>query len=268
MGEQSQPPSMASKYYRVSDWRAGAASFGHAAGVVIAAFLLGILLQYVAAFALAAAGVVSIEALADPEISIPPGVNAVVAAVQFVGFGVAVYAYLRWRDVTLFEVDLPDLRDVAWTIGGFVALVLASLAVSLVIQALGVETATNQVIELGQENPVLFLYMIPVTILFVAPAEEALFRGVVQGLFRRTYGVVPAVLVASALFGVAHWLALTGGGRLTYIAVAAVLGIVLGTVYELSENLLVPIAIHGAWNAFLFGSQYLVASGAIDASGM
>jgi membrane protease YdiL (CAAX protease family) len=255
---------MASDYYRTTDWRTGAASFGHSLGVVVAAFLLGYLLQYVAAFALVAAGVVSLEALAKPDLPLPAPVNATVAAVQFVGFGAAVYAYLRWRDVDLFDVDVPDLTDLGWAVGGFVVLFLASLVVSLVIQALGAETATNQVVELGRENPVLFLYLIPVTILFVAPAEEALFRGVVQGLFRRAYGVVPAVVLASALFGIAHWLALTGGGRLTYIAVAAVLGVVLGTVYELSENLLVPVAIHGAWNAFLFGSQYLVASGVVQ----
>jgi membrane protease YdiL (CAAX protease family) len=75
------------------------------------------------------------------------------------------------------------------------------------------------------------------------------------------------VVLASALFGVAHWLALTGGGsRLTYVAIAAVLGLVLGVAYEFSENLAVPIVIHGLWNAFLFGSQYAAASGAVTAT--
>jgi membrane protease YdiL (CAAX protease family) len=256
---------MASDYYRLANWRLGAVSLGHSLGIVAGAFLLGLVFSQLILFAQGWAGFVSFEALANPEVALPPFVNAVTAGSQFVGMAVAVFVYLRWySDGPLFDVGLPDLADLAWAIAGFVVLFLSSFVVSLVIQALGAETATNQVVELGQQNPVLFLYMIPVTIFLVAPAEEALFRGVVQGLFRRAYGVIPAVLVASVLFGVAHWLALTGGGRLTYIAVAAVLGLVLGTVYELSENLLVPVAIHGAWNAFLFGSQYLVASGAIQ----
>jgi len=257
---------MASEYYRITDWRTGAASLGHSMGVVVGAFLAGYLLLYLAAFGMAGVGLVSLETLADPEVSVPPFVNVVSGAAQFVGMGLAVYAYLQWRNEgDLFELDRPGLTDLGWAVGGFVALFVASFAVSWIVQLVGAETATNQVVELGRQNPVLFLYMIPVTIFLVAPAEEALFRGVVQGLFRRAYGVVPAVVLASALFGVAHWLALTGGGRLTYIAIAAVLGLVLGAVYELSENLLVPVAIHAAWNAFLFGSQYLVASGAIQA---
>lgn len=256
---------MASNYYRVTDWRTGAASLGHSIGVVLGAFLTGYILLYLAAFVMAGVGIVSLETLADPEVSVPPFVNVVSAAAQFVGMGLAVYAYLRWRsEGDLFEVDLPSLTDIGWAVGGFVALFVVLFAVSWVVQALGAETATNQVVELGQQNPVLFLYMIPVTIFLVAPAEEALFRGVVQGLFRRAYGLVPGVILASALFGVAHYLALTGGGKVTYIAVAAGLGLVLGAVYELTENLAVPIAVHGLWNTILFGSQYLIASGAVS----
>ncbi|PSP54307.1 CPBP family intramembrane metalloprotease, partial [Halobacteriales archaeon QH_7_68_42] len=39
----------------------------------------------------------------------------------------------------------------------------------------------------------------------------------------------------------------------------------LGSVYELTENLVVPVAIHALWNVYVFGSQYLVATGAAAA---
>jgi membrane protease YdiL (CAAX protease family) len=254
------------EYYRVTDMRTRVESLGHSLGVVVGAFLLGIVLFNVAALVLAAAGVVSAEALANEEVPLPANVIAVTTVAQFVGFVVVGAAYVWWRDeFSLFAIGAPDLRDLAAMVVGFVALLVANLSVSVVVQQLGAETATNQVVEQGQQNPTLFLYMIPITILVVAPAEELLFRGVVQGLFRRAYGVVPGVLLASALFGVAHWLALTGAGRLTYIAIAAVLGLVLGTAYELTENLAVPVVIHGLWNAFIFGSQYLVATGAVAA---
>jgi len=255
------------EYYRVTDLRTRAESLGHSLGVVVGAFALGYVLLNVAALVFVAAGVVSAEALANADIPVPANVYAAVTIAQFAGFLVIALAYVWWRDdFGLLAIDVPDLRDLAAMVGGFVALFVAALGVSIVVQQLGAETATNQVVEQGQQNPTLFLYMIPITILVVAPAEELLFRGVVQGLFRRAYGVVPAILLASALFGVAHWLALTGAGRLTYIAIAAVLGLVLGTVYELTENLAVPVVIHGLWNAFLFGSQYLAAAGAAGAA--
>ena len=85
--------------------------------------------------------------------------------------------------------------------------------------------------------------------------QFVIFEGVYRLLFR------------DVLLGdIGLWVALTGGGsQLTYVAVAGVLGLVLGSVYELTENLVVPVAIHALWNVYVFGSQYLVATGAAGA---
>jgi membrane protease YdiL (CAAX protease family) len=253
---------MASEYYRVTDWETRLRSLGTAAGLVVGAFLVGAVLTLVSVQLLSLAGLVS-QGM-DPA-DMPPVALVVLFGAQFVGFGVVVVAYIRYREERdLFRIGVPSLTDVGWIVGGIVALIAVAAVIGQIVQLLGAETATNQVVELGERNPVVFLYMIPVTIVFVAPAEEALFRGAVQGLFRRAYGVLPGVILASALFGVAHYLALTGGGKVTYIAVAAGLGIVLGALYELTENLAVPIAVHGLWNTILFGSQYLIASGTVS----
>ena len=70
-------------------------------------------------------------------------------------------------------------------------------------------------------------------------------------------------LASIGMFGVVHWIALSGGGKVTYIAVAAVLGLALGAVYERTKNILVPIAVHGLYNALLFSIQWLVATGQV-----
>jgi membrane protease YdiL (CAAX protease family) len=131
--------------------------------------------------------------------------------------------------------------------------------IGIVITAIGADQAQNTVVTMGQQNPELFLLMIPITILFVGPGEELVFRGVVQGLFRRRYGAVPAIVIASILFGVAHYTALAGGGKLTYIIVTILLGLILGGLYERTNNILVPIVVHGIYNAILFGSQWIIA---------
>ncbi len=231
---------------------------GHALVLVVGAFLTGLLFAGAAVSVLASMGVgrdTDIVAL------------LVVSSIgQFVGFYVAVWWYFqrigRFRELVFAR--LPSLRDAAVAIGGLVALFLTNVVLSELLVQFGLEGAQNAVIEQGRANPELFLYLIPVTILFVAPAEELLFRGAVQGLFVRAAGVGPGILGASLLFGVAHYLALGGSGsRVATIAVIVVLGLLLGLVYELAENIAVPIAVHAGWNVTVFAWEYALVTGAV-----
>lgn len=192
--------------------------------------------------------------------------NVAVSALQFVGFGVGIGMYLYLSDrFDLLQIRTPTLTDLGWVVGGLVAILLAAAVVGNVLDQLGVSVAQNQVILQGQEQPVFFLYMIPVSLLFVGPFEELVFRGTVQELLRDAVGPAPAIAVASAMFGIVHWIALTGGGsRLSYIAVAATLGLVLGYVYEKSRNLVVPALVHGVYNSVLFTIQYAAATGLVN----
>ncbi|MFB6151662.1 MAG: lysostaphin resistance A-like protein [Haloarculaceae archaeon] len=254
---------MAPEYFRVTDWRTRVETLGHSVGVFGAAFVVGLVLSQIGLIAAVAAGVAE-PSLENP----PPSLYAAVTVLQFLGFGLVVYAYVHWWDSPdLLYLRRPSLRDLGWAGLGVVGLFAVAYAGSIIIQFLGVDTATNSVVTTGRNAPLLFLYLIPVTILLQAPMEELLFRGVVQGLLRRAYGVVPAVLLASVMFGIGHTIALQGSlsGKLNTIVLLSGLGLVLGTVYERSESIVVPMLVHGAWNAFLFGTQYLVASGAVQA---
>ncbi|MFB6194938.1 MAG: lysostaphin resistance A-like protein, partial [Haloplanus sp.] len=167
-------------------------------------------------------------------------------------------------DWDLLQVKMPSLRQVGLVAVGVVVLVFAQVAIARLLTALGVRVAQNQVVATGQQDPRYFLYMIPVAILLVGPFEELVFRGGVQGILRRTWGPSVAIVVASVLFGLLHWFALTGSGavaKVPYVTVAAMLGLVLGYLYERSRNLVVPAVVHGLYNTVLFGAQYLAATG-------
>jgi len=223
--------------------------------VILAAFLSAAAAVGLGANALASAGVV---ARGDLEFRVAASV------LQFLGFGVAVAGYLLiTREWGLIEVRVPSLRGVGLIAAGIVALVVAQVAIGRLLTVAGVEVAQNQVIATGQQDPRYFLYMIPVAVLLVGPFEELVFRGAVQGILRRTWGSSVAIAVASVLFGVVHWLALIGSGgtRLPYVTVAALLGLVLGYLYERSRNLVVPAVVHGVYNSVLFGAQYAAATG-------
>ena len=223
--------------------------------LIVAAFLAATAVVGLGVSALVGAGVLTRETLEY---------RVVASVFQFVGFGLAVGGYLaitgEWE---LLQVRRPSAREVGLIAVGVLALVGAQLVIARLLTALSVEVAQNQVVVTGQRDPSYFLYMIPVAILLVGPFEELVFRGGVQGILRRTWGPSVAIALSSVLFGLVHWIALTGGGgsRLPYITVAAVLGLVLGYLYERTRNLVVPAVVHGLYNTVLFGVQYLSATG-------
>lgn len=251
---------MDSKYVEVGDFDTRLRAAGHSIGVVVAAFLVG-------GFVLSTVGVLLLTPFVDirlPNGGLTPLANAVGMSWQFIGFILVVVAYLhRYKEWSLIGVRFPTLRDLGYVVGGFLALLTLNAILSVIISVIGVDIAQNSVVGMGQENPKLFLYLIPINLLLVGPGEELLFRGVVQRLFKRAYGVVPGILIASAFFGIAHFVATLGQGAsgiVTYLAVAAVLGVVLGTVYELTNNIVVPAVIHGLWNAMQFAAQWYIAT--------
>jgi membrane protease YdiL (CAAX protease family) len=93
-----------------------------------------------------------------------------------------------------------------------------------------------------------FLREIPVTGTVVLSAaaglgEELLFRGLLLGALVSVIGPVPALIVSSVAFGLAHPL------TFTYIVFAGVTGLYLGALYLFSGSLLVPVAAHAAYDA-------------------
>ena len=112
--------------------------------------------------------------------------------------------------------------------------------------------------------PSLVVFVAALSVLVVAPVEEFVFRGVVQGRLRAAFGPVPAIVGASLLFGSLH-LANYSGNPVSVVAGAlmiAVVGSVFGTLYELSDNLAVPVLIHAIYNVILLVSSYLAMTAA------
>ncbi|MFB6207040.1 MAG: lysostaphin resistance A-like protein [Haloglomus sp.] len=231
-------------------------SVGAGIGLTVAGFVTSLVVVFIGVRALVAAGV--------PVQDRPVLGIGLAIVLQGIGFGVAVALYMAaTREFDLLQYRLPTLRDLGWAVGGLIAVFVGYVVIAVVISQLGVDTAENAIVEQGRKNPQLVLYLIPLAIIVVGPSEELLFRGAIQGVLRRAYAPIPAILIASALFGVAHVFALSGSGTgvLAYIGVTFALGCILGFVYERTENLVVPALIHGAYNAILFSLLYVQVSG-------
>jgi membrane protease YdiL (CAAX protease family) len=83
-------------------------------------------------------------------------------------------------------------------------------------------------------------------ILFVAPAEEILFRGFVQNSLDAHYGNVAGILAASIVFGLAHLDPLVGVAHM-------IGGVVLGLLFRrLGRRLTGPIVAHATYDCLIF----------------
>lgn len=230
---------------------------GDTVGVVVAIFLVASVLVVGVGDLLGAVGIT--------DATNPVVVDAVESAMNFVGFLVVGLGYLAWReDWSLVGLHRPTLREGGLIVLGTVALAGTVQGLGFVVQQLGFEIAENVSVQAGQRNPTLLLVFIPMQFLFVAPAEELVFRGILQGLFRRAYGIVPGILVAAAVFGLFHYPALVGeSGVWVVIGILAASGALLGALYEYTENIAVPLVVHGAWNAILYTVLYAQATGMV-----
>jgi len=227
-------------------------------GIVAGAFIGANVLILVVVQLLVVSGLATIPPEFSSLTDLPPAVTAVVIATQYVGFFLVGLAYLRWRDgsspldTSLYDIRFPSLRDVGWIVGGFVGLLAVLVTITAIASQFGFRPSTNTVETLGRANPPLLLFLALNALVLNGPAEEFLFRGIVQGLFRDAYGVLPGVVLSAAVFGVVHYLALSGGSIAYTLVVITTLGAVLGALYEWSDNLVVPSAVHGLFNAAQF----------------
>jgi membrane protease YdiL (CAAX protease family) len=232
------------------------------------ALLRAVLVVFVAFLTVALVGAVATGLLAGAGVMRGSLVYRVAtSAVAPLGFGVGLAGYLALSDdwgLLSSHVRRPTVRDLGYVATGVVVILVGSVAASQALVALGVEVAQNRVITAGESDPTFYLYMIPVSLLLVGPFEELVFRGAVQGILRREFRATTAVVTASAIFGAIHFMALgSSGSKLSYLLVAAILGVVLGASYELTDNVVVPAVVHGTYNAVLFGLQYAAATGLV-----
>jgi membrane protease YdiL (CAAX protease family) len=78
--------------------------------------------------------------------------------------------------------------------------------------------------------------------LLAGVGEEVLFRGVIQAGFAERLPAWLAVGIAALLFGAAHWL------TTSYAVLAALIGVYLGILFLVTDNLLVPAVTHALYD--------------------
>ena len=229
-----------------------------AIGLTYGSYIIGNIVLIITALSMGAIGF---------NLTTRPSLHVLLSTVllQGVTYGGIAIIYLKVRDLDFEFVpfSMPSKRDSVIIGVGIISVLGLLFAMSAVISYLGLESAQNQIVKIGQQNPTTFLLLILLSFLVVGPGEELLFRGLIQGVLRESFAPIQAIVLASALFASLHLFSLSGNGKLVYIGITFVLALVLGVTYEYTENIIVPSLIHGTYNAIQFALAYLATTGNI-----
>lgn len=171
------------------------------------------------------------------------------------------------RGWEFFDLDKPNLPEIGLIFGSAIGLLILSNATTALFGWLGVNQSQHAIVNLaesGRVDPAFFLLFIPLSLLFIGPSEELLFRNIVQKSLYKRFTKRQAALVAGLLFASIHipvYSTVGAGSAFASLSNVFMLGSILGLTYAYSDKLVVPAAAHGVYNAALFGLLYLDLSG-------
>jgi membrane protease YdiL (CAAX protease family) len=165
---------------------------------------------------------------------------ALVGSVYFLG--------IRRRGLDWASAGLRAISNnwlVVALLAGLVAIPLTGLIAAGVQTILGIPEVNPQLPFLAPGNSFSWFGAISMLLLagILAPfGEELFFRAVIYRWLRDQWGIWPAILASSLVFGIVHVDPAVG-------AAAAVLGVILAWIYERSDSLWAPVLIHVLNNA-------------------
>jgi hypothetical protein len=173
---------------------------------------------------------------------------------SYVGFLLTALGFLRYtgKGLAFFDLEWPSRRDLKYVAGGIVAIFAVVFALGVVYALIEVETTPNAITEPGYEDPNFLLVLVPLVIFVNAPAEELLFRNVVQKSLYGPFSRRGAVLTTSAIFALVHIPSYYHPDPIVIASSITVIfggSIVFGWVYARTDNLVVPSLVHGLFNA-------------------
>ena len=179
-----------------------------------------------------------------------------------VGLGVVALGFIvvTGRDMSYLDVAWPRYWDWAYVVGGVAAMFAILFGLGWVAEAFGLPSAQHGLVEAARENPALLLPFIPLSWLAIGPGEELLSRNIVQKYLYDGFDRYSAVIVATLVFTVIHlpaYLTAEPAAVFTTLLRLFAISLVLGVVYERTENVVVAALVHGTYDAIQFGLAYV-----------
>ncbi|MBL3558928.1 MULTISPECIES: CPBP family intramembrane glutamic endopeptidase [Marinobacter] len=170
-----------------------------------------------------------------------PQISALAALLFQGGIGVVGLLLILVFGIPVFYDGVSPGIAVFWGVAGSVA----TYAVIMMLTRLPGLLRESLESQLGQLHRFACDYSWTVLIalsVFAGVGEELLFRGAIQGWLTQHVPDATAIVLASLVFGLVHYLSFT------YFVLATGLGLVLGAVYALTDSLVLVMVWHAVYD--------------------
>jgi len=186
-----------------------------------------------------------------------------VLAAESLVVGLTLITVKKWRKLSLGSIGFgrwPKWRDFTRALGGAAAfyglLIISAILIKYLVPDLDTDEAQD--VGFGTLNSSLdHLMAFTALVIFPPIGEETLMRGYLYSGLRAYWRFVPALLVTSVLFGIAH---LRTGGPGVTLWIAGIntflLSIILVYLRERTGALYAPMMVHAANNLIVFGVHF------------
>lgn len=164
----------------------------------------------------------------------------------------------RRFDYVNFETRRPTRHELNWIVYTPTMLFVGTIAISTLMNMLGGPSGAEHTAQsTGEQVPVLFVFLFIASVVIIAPAEEFLYRGIIQTRLQDVFSPIGTITASTLIFTFVHIPAYSEG-TISQIAASlaplAVIGLGLAVAYEKTENLTVVIGIHALLNMMTFAS--------------
>jgi len=207
---------------------------------------------------------VPVVVLVGPSAVVDPTVGpfAALFVASYVGYAFAGVAYLHWtgRGLAYLDVRIPTRRDLLYVGGGTVGIFTVVATLGTLVSLFDVPSTPHNLFE-GGLDPNVVLVLIPLVLFVNAPVEELLFRNVVQKRLAEDFSDTTAVVLGAVVFAVVHVPAYYNpalAAMAVSLALVFVASLVFGYLYVRTDNVVVPSAVHGIYNAVQIALFYVV----------
>lgn len=172
--------------------------------------------------------------------------------IAFCGAGAVTYGVMRFVYWRAHTAGVPRIwgagvsRALVWGAAGGVAAALVGFAYIEIAVSFDLFPALRRAGEPADARAALWLAAMAIA---AAPIfEEFIFRGLIYGGLRRSFGLVPAALASAAIFAIVHPPA-------SVIPVFA-MALCAALAYERTSMLAAPMIVHAIYNAVVLGLQW------------
>ncbi len=190
-------------------------------------------------------------ALFEMQLAAPHMLTTNMVWIAFCGAGAVTYAAMRlvyWRSHTVgvprvWASGLPSA--LVWGLACGIAAALAGFLYIEIAVALNLFPGLRHASLLTSRDAALWLAAIAI---FAAPIfEEFIFRGLIFGGLRRSFGFIPAALASAAIFAIVH--------PPPSVIPVFLMGLAAAYAYERTGMLAAPMTVHAIYNAAVLGFQ-------------